>query len=98
MSTYESLKQQAAELLRQAEEMRASERQSVLQAVKETVAEWNFSMNELGIKPGKPDRRTKLPAKFRDPHTGKEWCGRGNMPKWMGEHLRSGGTKDQLAV
>lgn len=97
MSTYAELKEQAAELLRQAEELRAAERGSVVQSVREAVMEWNITINELGLKNGKPVR-AKLPAKYRDPASGKEWCGRGAMPRWMSGALAKGYTKDQFAV
>lgn len=97
MTTYHDLKQQAAELLRQAEELRAGDRTNALQAVRESVAEWNFTVSELGLKSGKPVR-PKQPPKYRDPASGKEWCGRGAMPKWMAGALANGATKDQFAV
>lgn len=98
MSSYQELKEQAAELLRQAEELRAVERQSVLQNVRETVSEWGFTLSELGVKNGKSEKRTRLPAKYRDPVTGKEWCGRGAMPKWMSVQVHSGASKDEFRI
>lgn len=96
MSSYYELKEQAAELLRQAEELRSVERAKVLQQVRDTVAEWNLTMAELGLK-AKP-AKVKMPAKYRDPNTGKEWCGRGAIPHWLGDHLRAGYTKDQFLI
>ena len=96
MTSYYDLKQQAAELLRQAEELRASERNKVLADVRESVAEWNFTVSELGLKAKAV--RVKLPAKYRDPETGKEWCGKGAMPKWLSAYLSVGHTKDQFLI
>lgn len=97
MSNYQELKEQAAELLRQAEELRASERQNVLTEVREAVAEWSFTLTELGLRGGKVEKK-KLPAKYRDPVTGKEWCGRGAMPKWMSVQVHSGASKDEFRI
>lgn len=96
MTNYYELKEQAAELLRQAEELRASERNKVLADVRESVAEWNFTATELGLKAKAV--KVKLPAKYRDPNTGKEWCGRGAMPKWLAAHLSVGHTKEQFLI
>lgn len=97
MSSYQELKEQASELLRQAEQLRAEERNRVLSDVRTSVVEWNFTVAELGLKSGKP-ARPKLPAKYRDPATGNEWCGRGAMPKWLKDALAAGHTKDQFAA
>jgi DNA-binding protein H-NS len=97
MNAYQDLKNQAAELLRQAEELRSEERAGIVQQVREAVAEWGISASELGLKSGKVIR-AKLPAKYRDPITGKEWCGRGAMPKWMSLKVHSGASKDEFRI
>lgn len=94
MTTYLELKAQADELMRQADALRADERNSVIASVKETVAEWKITASELGFKNGKDKR--KLPAKYRDPNTGKEWCGRGAIPHWLKDHFSRGHTKEQF--
>lgn len=96
MTTYMELKMQADELMRQAEALRAEERNAVIASVRETVAEWKITAAELGLKNGKEKR--KLPAKYRDPNSGKEWCGRGAMPHWLASHLEIGHTKEQFLI
>lgn len=96
MSTYMELKMQAEELLKQAEALRADERNSVITSVRDAVSEWKISAAELGLKSGKEKR--KMPAKYRDPHTGKEWCGRGAMPHWLVAYLQAGHTKEQFLI
>lgn len=96
MTTYMELKMQADELMRQAEALRAEERNPVIASVRETVAEWKITAAELGLKNGKEKR--KLPAKYRDPNSGKEWCGRGAMPHWLAAYIQAGHTKEQFLI
>ena len=98
MATYTELKQQAEELMKQAEELRADERNAVLAEVRSVVAEWNFTYAELGFKKGGAVKKAKLPALYRDSSTGKEWCGRGAMPKWLSAHIHAGATKEQFLI
>lgn len=98
MSNYHELKERAAELLRQAEELRSSERNYALQSAKELISEWNFTVSELGLKPAKIDKRVKVSPKYRDPSTGSSWSGRGVMPKWMAAQLDAGASKEQFLI
>jgi DNA-binding protein H-NS len=97
MSSYAELKAQAEELLRQAETLRAETRSSVLLDVKESVAEWNFSANELGLKLGLVEKRKSV-AKFKDPVSGKTWSGRGRAPDWFNLRLSEGTDRAELLV
>jgi DNA-binding protein H-NS len=99
MSSYQELKEQANELLRQAEELRAGERNEVLIAVRNTVAEWGFTANEIGFKPSKDDKTAKkhLPAKYRNAD-GKEWCGRGAAPLWLRNAIANGANKNDFLI
>jgi len=98
MSDYYELKKQAEELLKQADALRERERMSVLQAVRSEITEWQFTVVELGLKPSRADKRSRLPIKYRDPDSGKEWCGRGAMPKWLAQHLSRGHTREQFLI
>lgn len=98
MSSYAELKQRADELLQQAEELRAVERAEVLSQTRDVIAEWAFTSSELGFRQNGSVKKPKLPAKYRDPHTGKDWCGKGAMPRWLVDHLRAGHTKEQFLI
>lgn len=98
MTSYQELQQQAAELLRQAEELRADERNAVLQQVREAVAQWNLTASEIGFKATKTDKRLKVAAKYRDPASGATWSGRGVMPGWMAAQINAGASKDQFLI
>lgn len=95
MTSYIELEQQAKALLEQANAIRQQERAAVLADTRRVIDEWRFTVRELGMARG---RRTALPAKYRDPNTGKEWCGRGAMPKWLSAHLEVGHTKEQFLI
>ena len=40
----------------------------------------------------------KVAAKYRDPHTGKEWSGRGLTPNWVKMHESLYGNRDALLI
>lgn len=96
MTTYIELKMQADELMRQAEALRAEERNEVIASVRETVTDWKITAAELGFKGAREKR--KLPAKYRDPVSGKEWCGKGAMPRWLSAYLEAGHTREQYLI
>ena len=79
MATYLELKAQAETLLRQAEEARLAELQSVLDEVRVRVAEYGLTPDQVfGRKRAvRKDASTKAAvsvAKYRDPKTGTTWC------------------------
>jgi DNA-binding protein H-NS len=99
MSTYHELKEQADELLRQAEELRADERNRVIQEVRQTVQDWSITLTELGIKAGKSaDKRNKAAIKYAHPETGKTWSGRVKTPGWLRAEIESGNAKENFLV
>lgn len=45
------------------------------------------------------DGRAKVAPKYRNPNNHDEtWSGRGRAPKWMVDHLQSGGSKEDCAI
>lgn len=96
MTSYIELKEQANELLRQADEIRASERNDVLASVRATINEWGFTAADIGFKPAKKEKR-KLVAKYRS-DAGQEWCGRGAIPKWMRAEINAGANKEDFLI
>jgi len=87
MSGYRELKAQADELTRRAEEARLAELETVLQEVRNRVAEYGLTPKQVfGRKWGveKAARPTVTVApKYRDPNTGATWSGRGREPAWI---------------
>ncbi|HEP6427409.1 H-NS family nucleoid-associated regulatory protein [Burkholderia anthina] len=87
MATYQELKAQADELLRQAEEARLAELETVLQEVRARVAEYGLTPEQVfgrarGPKTTAAPKSATAP-KYRDPKTGATWSGRGREPGWI---------------
>ncbi|WP_193100985.1 H-NS family nucleoid-associated regulatory protein [Burkholderia sp. Z1] len=82
MSRYRDLIEQRAELERQINAVKSSERAAVLDEVRRLVIEFELNAREVfGV--NKAKKGIKLTPKFRDPETGKTWCGRGRTPLWL---------------
>lgn len=97
MSSYKDLLAQREKLEKQIEEAKAREYAEVLNDVKQKIADYGFSLPELGLsraKAGKVGRpRAGVAAKYRDPETGATWSGRGKPPRWI-----AGKNREQFAI
>jgi DNA-binding protein H-NS len=87
MSQYADLKAQIARLQAQAEEARRTEIDNVIADIRQKIAEYGLSAQDLGFavaaKRGRPPKKAPLPAKYQDPKSGNTWSGRGKPPKWI---------------
>ena len=83
MATYQELKAQAEALIKQAEEVRKVENRELIARIREMIRENGITAEQLGFAPAGKGSRTKAPAKYRDPMTGKTWSGRGRTPLWL---------------
>lgn len=87
MSQYSELKAQIVKLQAQAEEARRTELADVVASIREKIAEYGLSAQDLGFavaaKRGRPPKKAPLPARYQDPKTGSTWSGRGKPPKWI---------------
>ncbi|VWC11208.1 H-NS histone [Burkholderia metallica] len=97
MSSYKDLLAQREKLEKQIEEAKSREYAEVLNDVKQKIADYGFSLAELGLsraKAGKVGRpRAGVAAKYRDPETGATWSGRGKPPRWI-----AGKNREQFAI
>lgn len=97
MSSYKDLLAQREKLEKQIEEAKAREYAEVLNDVKQKIADYGFTLAELGmsrVKAGKIGRpRAGVAAKYRDPETGATWSGRGKPPRWI-----AGKDREQFAI
>ena len=92
MTSLADLIAQKAELERRIAEMRKEERAKALSEVRTLVESFELSAEEIfGRKP--KSSRGSLPAKFRDPETGKTWSGMGRMPQWL-----DGKNKEEFVI
>lgn len=87
MSQYADLKAQIAKLQAQAEEARRTEVDNVIADIRQKIAEYGLTAQDLGFavaaKRGRPPKKAPLPAKYQDPKSGNTWSGRGKPPKWI---------------
>ena len=71
MSQYAELKAQIAKLQAQAEEARRTEVANVIADIKQKIAEFGLSANDLGYseaaRRGRPPKKAPLPPKYQDP-------------------------------
>ncbi|PLZ01897.1 H-NS histone [Burkholderia sp. WAC0059] len=87
MSQYSELKAQIARLQEQAEDARRNEVAEVIASIRQRIAEYGLSAEDLGFaaaaKRGRPPKKAPLPPRYQDPKTGATWSGRGKPPKWI---------------
>ncbi|RYO87440.1 hypothetical protein DL763_006310 [Monosporascus cannonballus] len=89
MATYKELIAQKAKLEEQIETARAKELEAVIQQVRQTVAEYGLTAEDLGLAQRRGRRagaKAPVPPKYRDPKTGATWSGRGRAPAWIGKN------------
>jgi len=83
MASYQELKAQADALIKQAEEIRKVENREVIAEIRAVIREHGITADQLGFAPAGKGSRKTVPAKYRDPITGKTWSGRGRTPLWL---------------
>ena len=85
--SYKELLQQREVLERAIAEARQNEISSAVTKVRELVAEYGLTAQDIfpgrGAKTGATKTASKVAAKYRDPATGQTWTGRGKAPKWI---------------
>lgn len=95
MKTYSAIKAEIAKLERQAEKLRKAEVNGVIGRIKEAIAAYGLTAEDLGLarsaksgrnppRQAKPAVRSKAGvARYRDPATGNTWTGQGRPPAWI---------------
>ena len=88
---YKELLAQRAALEQQIEEIRAVEREGLIDEILEKMALFEITPGDLGKTDGRATRPKRGPVevKYRDPETGTTWSGRGRAPRWMDGHDRT---------
>ena len=76
---------QRAKLEEQIEVARSKEVTGVIDKVKQLVAEYGLTAEDIGLSAKKVTVRTRRAAtpKYRDPKSGATWTGRGRAPAWI---------------
>ncbi|RZM01183.1 MAG: H-NS histone family protein [Pedobacter sp.] len=84
MATYKELQDQIAALQNTAELTRAQELDGAVQQIKELMAEYGITLEDLSTSTKKKGgtSKTKASAQFQDAD-GNTWSGRGRIPSWL---------------
>ncbi|MDF0506486.1 H-NS histone family protein [Burkholderia cenocepacia] len=85
MSTYLELKAQADALAQQAEEARLAELDAIITSIREQVAEYDITPEQIfgRRRAVAASPRAPIAPKYRDPKSGATWSGRGKAPQWI---------------
>jgi DNA-binding protein H-NS len=87
MATYKQLTLQLEKLQVQVSAAREKEIETTIAQIKEKIAEYGITAEELGFSSKRPvARKAALPAKYLNPKTGQTWSGRGRVPAWIGKN------------
>ena len=86
-ASYKELVAQREALEQAIAQARQSEISSAVAKVRELVAEFGLTVQDVfpgrTTKSGAAKTVSKVAAKYRDPATGQTWTGRGKAPKWI---------------
>ncbi|MDP9651838.1 H-NS histone family protein [Paraburkholderia caledonica] len=82
MARYKELLAEKEQLEKLIAEAREQEAASALEKIRATVAEFEFTPEDVFGNPRKQKRRAAT-AKYRNPETGETWSGRGRAPRWL---------------
>ena len=108
------LRQQIAEMEKQAADLQKKNRPAVLAELREQMAAYGITTEELNrpatkaAKPRQPLAKAASPAKGKKPAVpspakyrgpqGQTWTGRGTAPKWLNELLVDGKTREDFLI
>lgn len=102
MSSYMDLRGQAAELMRQAEELRKQEIAAAVVEIRQKMSDFGITIEDLGGRKSvaTPSKRgvSNRPILYRGPN-GETWSGGpGRKPGWINSILAAGGGLDGYRV
>ena len=91
MRTYTELQAQIAQLTVQAEAARKVELSGAVAEIKQKMADYGITIEDLGGKRAKnASKGVPAPIKYRHPATGQTWTGRGKHPRWLAAEIAAG--------
>ncbi|WP_334043687.1 H-NS histone family protein [Burkholderia ambifaria] len=94
-STYLKLSQQMKHIAAQAEAAREQELPAIINQIRELMATYNLTVDDLGVggttkatrkgraKAASGEEKAPRPPKYRNPKTGETWSGFGRAPSWI---------------
>jgi len=114
MNDLVKLRQQIAEMEKQASELQKKNRTAVLAELREQMAAYGITPEELSRPPAKARPKAPQPKPVGSPAKGKkpvvalpvkyrgpegqEWSGRGTVPKWLKDLLVDGKTREDFLI
>jgi DNA-binding protein H-NS len=107
MATYIELQRQIEALQKEADALKAREREGVIERMKEAIAAYDISAEDLGLavrrgrlagtRGGGLRAKAASHAAYADGE-GNTWGGRGPRPKWLRDALAGGASLDEFAT
>lgn len=101
MSSYKELIERIDVLTKQAEEVRKVEVAAAIAEIKQKMAEYAITPEELGFVSGvrrRGSQRGQSSVKYLDPASGKTWSGRGRRPSWVAAVIERGESLDNYRM
>ncbi len=99
MSKYKQLIDQIASLQKQAEEVRIAEVKAVVDEIRQKMADYGITVEDLQDAPRARKANAKPVApKYRNGKTGQTWSGRGKPPKWIVEAEQGGTSREKFLI
>lgn len=83
MATYKELLARKQQLDAEIEQARKAEAEAALANVRETIAAFGFTPDDLFGTRRKSRGASSTAPRFRHPETGETWGGRGPRPRWL---------------
>lgn len=96
----EQEEQKIAQLKKQAKEIQAADRTTVIEEIRKQIAEYGITASDLklGVAKGSKGGRIATPPKYRNTN-GETWSGgRGRKPKWVVDALAAGKSLSDFEV
>jgi DNA-binding protein H-NS len=83
VATYKELLTKKRELDIEIENARRAEAQATLESIRETVAAFGFTPEDIFGGSRRKTKSSSTTPRFRNPETGESWGGRGPRPRWL---------------
>lgn len=97
MKTHQELMDQIAELQKQADSLKHSERKGHVDQVNSLIAEHGIKASELRFGGKTKGSKKTVAIKYRD-GAGNTWSGRGRTPKWLAAAESAGKKRESFLV
>jgi DNA-binding protein H-NS len=97
MDDLDKIQAEIAKLQKQAENMIASRKASLIEEMKANIKTYGITLKDLGLtdkSPAKSGFVVPIKYRFKD----QTWTGRGRQPKWVDDFLAAGGKLEDVLV